>query len=759
MRNIKRFAVLSMAAAMTLGTLAITACDNSFTPLGNIPQGEVSSNGGFIVEKGDYLYFINGVETYTSDNTYGNVVKGALMRAKKSDLAAGNGAGETVVPSLMVASDYTAGIFVYGERVYYATPNNVKNTQGVIESEYLAFKSAKLDGSDVQSYFTLADNATVYRFVEKNGTVYMLYKEGNNLRSYNTVSKVDTLLAQDTTAILFDGSDKTNPTVYYSMPVTEDIDKGSEVATALDYNQIYKVDADATTAPYTYTFDEEYVKQYKEDNDGKELYVNLGTIVLDGVGSIYEGYYTQFTHDVTDTVTPATPGGYTYTLQSYQNGGLYFTRKEITTGGTNQSEWLYYLGSDELTSTWNSVEGNGAAYLDVVAKSTELASSTALFYKEADGSHHYIYTSGTEIHRVDVKVDGTGEVETDARIAVEVSSPTLSFVDTADATYKYVYYTQTNGSGVSINRVPFNQEYDNLNDDKNLKPVKVLNVEAVSDWYKFEIIDNVLYYADAQAFDSTSYSYISAVDLSEGNALMTNEQLAAFNEKYEEVVDYIDEIATEQDNAALSNAIKSYFYTGTDKYFTQNIQTAKDEGKSDTFLYTEEEKAAFNAYVAGKEGENDLPFDKENRTLSAFITRMGKMNEDDVKSLDDYWTTTLEHVEIAEEESEGLPVWAWILIGVAIALVVAAAIIVPILVVRKRKHTAEAEKEKKPLLAVDTTDDVEVDVYHMDEPTEGAEEPVEEAAPVEEQAVEDEAPEAVEEAVEEAENEEAPTEE
>ncbi|MFQ7076610.1 MAG: hypothetical protein ACLRSW_00895 [Christensenellaceae bacterium] len=60
----------SMVAAATLCAAAISfaGCADSYSIKalpGNI-QGEVSSNGGFVVEKGDYIYFINGAEDYTA---------------------------------------------------------------------------------------------------------------------------------------------------------------------------------------------------------------------------------------------------------------------------------------------------------------------------------------------------------------------------------------------------------------------------------------------------------------------------------------------------------------------------------------------------------------------------------------------------------------------------------------------------------------------------------------------------------------------
>lgn len=182
----KTLLTIFTAAVMSAGAISLAACGASFTPADGIPSGEVSSNGGFVVEKGDYVYFINGVESSSSDNTYGSVVKGALMRAKKSDVESGKNGAEMIVPSLMVASDYTAGIFIYGERVYFATPSTTRDLSGNALNSYLDFKSAKLDGSDVVTYFNLEDSSTYYRFVEDGNSVYLVYERENDIISYNT---------------------------------------------------------------------------------------------------------------------------------------------------------------------------------------------------------------------------------------------------------------------------------------------------------------------------------------------------------------------------------------------------------------------------------------------------------------------------------------------------------------------------------------------------------------------------------------------
>lgn len=747
MRNVfKKLIVISTAAVMSAGVLSLAACASTFEPLKGDYSSETAavSNGGFVVEYGNYVYFINGVESYTSDNTYGTPVKGALMRIEKSDLAARENNAETVIPSLMVAGDYTSGIYIYDGRVYYATPNNVKNTSGEIENDYLDFKSAKLDGSDIRSYFRVSDNSTVYRFVQagtENG-VYLVYKDGSDLHSYDTVSKTDTVLAKSVSAYVLNSGDKTDPWIYYTMSVSDNID--SDSAISLSYNQVYRVRADATKAPEGYDY--EWDGEYLDDHDGEAPYTNLGEIVLDGIGKA--GEPTRFTHDLKDGVEPTPPIGYTYTLQSYANGGLYFVRKEVTSIDSNDGGYLYYLSLDKVNGgNWNSIAGNTVGdSLEVVAQpsNTSKASSSAIFYLDEDGGHHYIYVQDENIIRADVANDGSGENVTEQEICYDASGATLVGIDnTSDADYHYVYFTRSNGSGASVERAVYNgqkKNYDVLDfgdeDNAPYKAVKVLDLQHASSWYAYEILDGTLFFADAESIGSTSYSYVSTVSLKDGDALMNNKQIEELNQKYNEIMDgddgYLAKL-TSDGETNLSAAVKYFFYTGKTDAFEQNIKDAVAAGKSETHLYTEEEQTALREFAEAK-GETEGKFVDEDgksyRTRSYFITRLGALSETDEEAIDDYWTSALQHYT-AEEEDEQLPAWAWALIGVAIGLVVAGAGLAAYLIVRRKKRAQGAPKPER--MRVDTTDDRSVDVYATEEP-EAQADPEEDAEEASEEA-------------------------
>lgn len=760
-KTVKKIFGIAMAVTLGASALSLAACgETTFKPVAADNSAVVpATQGGFLVATNDYYYFINGVEAYTADNTYGNVVKGALKRVKTGDAldAAKAKEAETVIPSLMVAGSYEGGIYIYGGRIYYATPTDVKNQSGEVQNSYLDFKSAKTDGSDVKHHFREDNNSVNYRFVEVDGVVYVLYVKDSNLHSFNTATATDTVLVEGASSYLFHKTDKTNAYVYYTMTVQDKQDSDNPLPQS-SYNQIFRVRADATKDPYNYTWDQAWLDANK---DGKIPYVNYGELVLDGRGKL-DGK-TKFNHSDAE---PLEPAGYTYTVQTYDNGGLYFKRENISKAGDSQGAGasLYYLAEEKLAGL-DSVNGNKLASseggaLEVVASAINASKATdsAIFYLDGEGEykHHYIYVDGDHMRRADVKNDGKGTVS-ELQIAYGVSGATLLSRE-ATAEYGYVYYTTSSGSGLAVNRAVYTGEakdYANLQFDETdtrdyYAPVKILGVQHASSWYAPEILDGILFYANAESFSSVSYNYVYTVDLkNEANALMNNRELKEFNEAYEAISDtYFSKVSSDV-SANASTAAKYYFYTGDEyKLFDENIKEATDAGKSATHLYTQKEQDFFKAFKEGakKQDNADMPDDDVSRRLTDFTNILGAMSEEDGKTLREHWKTTLRSYTAPEEEEEGgLPVWAWVLIGVGCGLAVAGATLTAVLLVRKRK---KAQGENKPeKMRVDTTDDKDVDVYATadEEPVpeqeiaEPEETPVEESVPQEEPAPTEEA--------------------
>ncbi len=760
--------LLSIVAAATLltSTVAMTGCNEGFHKQDGysdyVSEATVASNGGFAVEKGDFVYFINGMEASTASNEYGEVTKGALMRIKKSDLKENKNTAQPVVKELFVASDKTAGIFIYGDYVYYATPTSDKNENNEVANDNLDFKCARLDGSEVMKgyYFrALSSSITNYRFVQAdNGVVYCLYVESGTLKSYNTKDKTTTILVEGAGSYFFDQEDPTNANVYYTMSFTNKVD--TDFSSAASYNQIYCVNAantvsvNAGEASYTVkTYDkaqEKYVdyktydfdKDWMEDknaeakktaqNNGTKYeakyvfddyttypYVNLGTLVVDGIGvdsnkEDKDKRYNELKEDGSLVGTSAnTLKGYTYTITRHDNDGIYFTR----TGDTTDPR-LYYV-AESVFETNNTVAANEKAV--AVAWSTTNASSTALFL-ENGGQHQYIYVnSSSKIVRVDVdETTGKGE-------EIELcQAPSGAKLWKVDGDYLYYYAAGTNPvnaaptTGFNVIRIQWNgakDKYepllnlDEANEEYRPRVLAYVDIVDPSSWYLPEIItveagNQVLLYANAQAAVTNSYNYIYATSLA-------TDTIEANNEAYEAAYELIENNLADE-NADLKKAAKYYFRTGTGNaadYALEDVKALNEEYKAknnDKDLAWYEE---FNKFVAAADSYAHV-YEKD------LITLIGAQTAADKEAIRQEWVDSLPFAEETEVAATGLEVWQICLIVAAGVIVVAAAIVIPVVIVNKKKAErarADAIVNAHKRVKLDTTDDKSIDVYADEE--------------------------------------------
>ncbi len=774
--NNKGKKILAIFAAATMLTAAFAGCKDSKyagDALDYKAGGEVTSNGGFVVEEGDYVYFINGQEAYTANNEYGEVVKGALMRINKSDLSAGDYSKvKTVVPSLFVAQNFDAGVYIYDGYVYYATPTTDKNLSGQVENSWLDFKRAKLDGTAAPEdyFFRLSSNSSKYRFVKEGKTVYCLFEEDGALKSYNVSSKKTTTLVKNAkSSFYYDTSDAENPVVYYTMSVVSDAE--TDNASTASYDQLYCVSASATVtslnsaaAKYTtsngntYDFNE---AEMKADNaEAKEAkqdepynfsdyttypYVNLGKLVLDGVGSSAAIKETQF--NAAGKENASTPDGYNYTITSHQNGGVYFTRTEVVkTSSEGENTKLYYLADKSGASEWNAITGNEA--VETVAMNTTNTGS-AIFYID-EGKHYYLYLDSEEIKKT--TLDESGK-EVTVGFKTLASGSTLWQIR---GDYLYFYASAENGNGNGLSRINYKgsqEDYDLASafesDEKSeYRVLTFAGVDWNSSWYKPEFVGDQLVYSNEQSFGTQSYGYIYTTAVP-----ATQADLEKVNDAYDKVWDEIEEYADDDDMQA---AMEYYFRTGERKLF--------DEAYANE-LYDDNQKKSFDDFVAKFAATDDtkLAFEK------TFIQRLSKVTSADASSIAQAWADSLPQLPTNETVEDEFP-WVWVIIGGV--LVVAAAVLVLLLVIRAKKK-AKAKEDEATVNAykrkIDTTDDKSIDVY-ADETTETAEESTE-TAPVEQEseaaaeaeetaneAVETPVEEATEAPAEEAEQEEAPAE-
>ena len=683
--------ILASLAALAMTFSLFAACSASYTsdPLdpADTTAEQVASNGGFVVETGDYVYFINGVESYTADNTYGTPVKGTLMRIAKSDLAAGNYAEtDIVVPQLLVSQDYTSGFYIYGDRVYYASPTTARNPDGDVENSYIDFKSSALDGSETMSgyYVRMEDNTTVYRYVQdEDGTVYLLYVDSSasEIHSYNTETDTDTTLVSGYGSYALNADDLTDSNVFYTMPVVSSVNYNESSPTEESYQQVYRVNAFVTESPYEMDLSEDYT-----DPDSGEVldYVNLGTLVFDGIGKSNQP--TPFNHDI-EGVTPYYTNGVTYTLVKYTNGGLYYTNTE---NGSGNTAIIYRLPEAELDAalsagTWNSVSGNAnnavGAESDVnerVAVGTDEASGSALFF-EYEGAQYYLYASGSEIVRVRVDESATAYKGETVSIATGLSSSTdedsgattsnvvFLFIDNG-----YLYFTQGSGDLYRINCVGAQSDYRNIGRTEEFRVTEYAGVTYNTSWYTPEIVDGYLFFANAGDY-AEDYVYVAANPA-------TNADLKVRNDRYDDVQEVLADISEVYSNAG--NAAEYYYYT-------QDADILSDPDYAEQ--YTEEDLEVFNAFVNCEKYGNafDASVLKEGdeswNYRAYFMNAVGRVSDGDADTIDESLKSDLLVSDTAETSSDGWT-WEWAALFVPIGVVVIAGAVVAVILIKKKKR-------------------------------------------------------------------------
>lgn len=168
---------LTLITAIIILTLALSGCSTSVKPLANV-EGDVvkSTNGTFAVEKGNYVYFVNGVGDMKGNNEMGEVEKGALVRVKTSEIGKTSQTIETVIPKLVTTASATNGVFIYGNTVYYASPYDEKDKTSTVRNDYTDFRSFDLTTAKSNRITYENDTVNSYRFIESGSDVFLVYE-------------------------------------------------------------------------------------------------------------------------------------------------------------------------------------------------------------------------------------------------------------------------------------------------------------------------------------------------------------------------------------------------------------------------------------------------------------------------------------------------------------------------------------------------------------------------------------------------------
>ena len=434
---------ISLVTILCACTFVLVGCGSKGLKDNPATGDTVIGNGGYVVQKGDYVYFVNGyvndyqdeLTDYKKDNVEGKVTYGAIYRTKLNN---GNLVKDEkgfltnteCVVSKVVGYE-NGGFYIVGDYIYYATPYMQKNANGVLQNDRISINRININGtSNKQMFVTDADASDVsWSLKVINEKAYVIVKE--------TVTTDEA--SQKVIKSIADNGKK--------FPVTTVVKDYSEVVISEDVN---------LSQEYIY-----YTRSVNDD-DPSSLYTS-GNLVCKA--SLISGGETAYQLDAVST----------FKLCGLENGKLYMTkastnnitclyaydanvdlRNQTPVQLSNHEYSSYYVLKDVNYSVIAVDSDNNLKQISNVKGSfnvEDIASGISEVISVYDG--YVYYNSSSALRRVDISTGDSEEVT----LAGELNKTYLieeGLID-FDGRYAYVWtlYTASNGETESyyLNRI------------------------------------------------------------------------------------------------------------------------------------------------------------------------------------------------------------------------------------------------------------------------------------------------------------------
>lgn len=456
--------------------LGFTACSGK--PLANGDNG-VDMKGGFVAETNGYVYFINGVESYSTTYKTGKVTKGALMRVAKSKFAGATETDyETVVSKLIVSDDKTAGFYISGDYVYYAVPSDENNKKGETKSDQLLFFRTKLDASETSNKIADKDfsHDATFRFIASGSNVYLAVYS-TNLYVYDAVKGTEVMSTEDVAydaknpsvarrgsvkEVMFD-EDNAAPCVYYTYnPIDTNQWQDRDNATAENYYDVYRVDL----------------------ADGKAT----DNRILTGVGKVKDDKSEE------DLI------GLTFDLLRHKDGKLYYSQTSLNTSVGSVKYFALKDGESKGELLTYATTKTTAAFADSVLFYSENGSLVTLYVDASLGLVKFDYTKSHDAnYESDYGVYSVSDEEA-------LKKATLKFIN-KEGSDDYLYYVDSNSNYYKVN-------ISALLKGEKPEALRINTLSLNTSWYTPEVVEiGGKFYFFCVYSDSDYKSYVYAIDM------------------------------------------------------------------------------------------------------------------------------------------------------------------------------------------------------------------------------------------------------
>ena len=230
----------SFLMVILVGVLIFTGCGFEALAGGPSSKDPVTSNGGMVVQKGNYLYHINA---YIAISDLSKKYNGKLAGIYRTELNADgtiktdeNGNNITQLLASKVVGYENGGLYIFGDKLYYATPNTEKGNDGKVNYEKIDFYVVNLDGTNAKRIYKteVGSTKTRFAFYEANDTVYLAVYDSSNLCIVDTANNTVNKVATSVSSVVFPRINESNSVaqpslegyrhIYYTRSAVEEDD-------------------------------------------------------------------------------------------------------------------------------------------------------------------------------------------------------------------------------------------------------------------------------------------------------------------------------------------------------------------------------------------------------------------------------------------------------------------------------------------------------------------------------------------------------
>ncbi len=411
MKFLNKFASFALCAGFVgCSIFGLTACGpNELIDEGPSATDYVVGNGGLAVQKGDYLYFVNGyvesdnIESATKD---GDIIHSAIYRVKLTDGKVTEAAkekdkdgneiddGSQKLDKLCRVVGKVGGykysnLFIFDDYLYYSTPNTRmpgKNEETTNNSgnllDHIDFYRVKLDGTHEQRIYSCESTnentqVAMYSLGDKH---YQVVKDGDKLvLTVNAGNVVNTVISEKIKEVALpkssDDVGDINKFVLYSEDIDEDgtgtqivaydITSGDKTTLVGGVDQTYKLFGTSGNCLY-YTYQ-------TSQNVGAYIYCLDYNSSRDGTGFV-SNQVSDMVYGTTITTFVPASSDYQGSFFYYDGTNTYFRHVSLNASVKYDVTKDKKLASSNVLSNVVSVQNNKIYYNDSGLKSIDFTS-------------------------------------------------------------------------------------------------------------------------------------------------------------------------------------------------------------------------------------------------------------------------------------------------------------------------------------------------------------------------------------------------